>query len=124
MTFKLPFNQRLIFTLLSASFIIGGTYVAIRYAKGQRPSSDGTVRETGLLVANSFPTAAQVYINDKLTTATDDTLNLDPGEYQVEIKKDGYIPWRKTLNLKKELVSQTNALLFPAVPSLTPISLT
>lgn len=122
--FKLPkyLNSRLLFTLFSAAFIIGGTYLAIRYARGQRPTSGGIVRDTGLLVANSFPTAAQVYINDKLVTATDDTLNLDPGEYLIEIKKDGYIPWRKTMTLKKELVSQTNALLFPSAPSLSPIT--
>lgn len=117
-------NTKVLFTLFSALFIMGGTYFAIRYAKGQRPSSDGTVRETGLLVANSFPTAAEIYINDKLTSATDDTLNLNPGEYQIEIRKEGYTSWKKKFQIEKQIVTQTNALLFPSVPSLSPVTFT
>lgn len=116
-------NPRVLFTFLSAVIIVAGTLFAIRYAKGQRPSTEG-FRETGLLSANSFPTAAQVFINGKLSTATDDTLNLDPGEYQIEIKKEGFTSWRKNLLVEKELVTQTNALLFPSAPSLSPITFT
>lgn len=115
-------NNRVLFTFVSAFIIAVGSYFAIRFAKGQRPTTSGTVRQTGLLAANSFPTGAQVIINGKLTTATDDTLNLDPGEYEIEIQKDTYSSWHKTLRLQKELVTQTNALLFPSVPSLSPIT--
>ena len=75
--------------LATIGFVIGGTVVMIRYAKGYRPTRAGTIKGTGLLSANSFPTGAEVYINGKLTTATDNTLNLDPGDYQIELKKDG-----------------------------------
>lgn len=121
---KKRINTRVTFTFFSAAVIIVGTLIAIQFAKGQRPSTDGSVRETGLLDANSFPTGAQVYINGKLTTATDDKLNLDPGEYQIDITKDGYTSWKKKLLIEKELVTQTNALLFPSVPSLSPITFT
>ncbi len=104
--------------------LIGGTFFAIRYAKGNRPTTSGPFRETGLLVVNSFPTAAQVYINGKLTTATDTTLNLDPGTYDVEIMKDGYTTWRKSLIVEKELVTQTNAVLFATALNLSPITYT
>ena len=117
-------NKRLLFTSFSATFIIVGTLLAIRFAKGNRPTRNGEVRETGLLVANSFPTGAQVFINGDLSTATDTTLYLDPGEYEVEIRKDGYTPWKKTLTLEKELVTQTNAVLFPTAPSLSSLTFT
>jgi hypothetical protein len=106
--------------LLSLAVIAGGTYFAVQLGKGYRPTFDGRLQGTGLLAANSFPPGAQVYIDGKLSTATDDTLNLTPNDYLVEIKKDGYLPWQKTLTLKKELVSQTNATLFKSVASLTP----
>ena len=96
----------------------------IRYAQGYRPTKAGTIRGTGLLSANSFPTAAEVYINGKLTTATDNTLNLDPGSYDVEIKKDGYHTWSKKLAITAELVTETNAQLFPTSPSLDPLTYT
>jgi hypothetical protein len=75
-------------------------------------------------VADSDPEGAQVFINGKLTTATDDTLNLSPGTYEIEIKKDGFISWKKTLEIQAELVTQTAAKLFPSVPNLTPFSFT
>lgn len=99
MKFRLNLNQpnlRILYTVLSAIFILIGTVLAISYAKGNfRLTQDGFVKETGLLSANSYPTGAQVLIDDKLITATDDTIYLEPGSYQVKIVKDGYVPWEK-----------------------------
>lgn len=107
--------------------ISGGTFLAIRWAKGDRPrfgSQGPALTGTGLLVADSDPKGAQIFINNKLTSATNDTLNLTPDEYQVEIKKDGFISWKKNFQIKAELVVQTDARLFPAVPNLTPLTFT
>ncbi len=103
-------------------FIAVGTYLAIQFGKGYRPSRQG-VAGTGLLSANSFPPGAEVYIDGKLSTATDDTLNLPPADYEVELKKLGYLPWKKRLTVLEQLVTQTNAELFRAVPSLSPLTL-
>ncbi len=122
---QLKIKPGVIYTFLSALVIIGGTIAAIQYAKGNyRFTNSGFVKETGLLSANSSPTGAQVFIDGKLVTATDDTLYLEPGVYEVELKKDGYTPWKKTMTLEKELVAQTNALLFPSAPSLSPLTFT
>jgi hypothetical protein len=77
---------------------------------------------TGLLVATSAPDGAQVLINGHLTTATDNTINLPPGEYDVKIFKEGYFPWQKKITIKKEVVSKADALLFPSAPQLTSIT--
>ncbi|EKD79980.1 MAG: hypothetical protein ACD_40C00230G0001, partial [uncultured bacterium] len=115
---------RLLIFLMTLAFVLGGTILMIRYAQGYRPTTTGTIKGTGLLSANSFPTAGEVYINDKLTTATDNTLNLDPGKYQITIKKDGYHSWSKLLTITAELVTATNAQLFPATPALEPLTYT
>lgn len=105
--------------------MLSGTYLAIRYAKGNlRLTDDGSLGKVGLLSANSFPTGSQIFVNEKLVSATDDTLYLDPGEYEIKISKEGYWPWKKTLLIEKELVTQTNAILFPSTPSLTPLTFT
>ena len=117
--------KKLLIPVLAILLIIIGTLVAIKFAQGYRPNlTRRYIQGTGLLVANSFPSGAQVFINGKLTTATDDTLNLPPGEYQIDIKRDGFSPWSKTLKLEAELVAQTNATLFPAVPTLKPLTFT
>jgi len=111
-----------IIPLFTFIIIIAGTYLAVKIGQGYRPTTKG-LTGTGLLAANSFPSGAQVYLDGKLATATDDTLSLPPKDYTVTIKKEGYLPWEKTLTLQKELVSQTNATLFKAVASLTPLTL-
>lgn len=99
--------------------------MAVFWAKGYRPNfKEKTVSGTSLLVVNSYPGGASVYINDKLTTATNDTLHLPPGEYQIKILKDGFFSWEKKLKLDPELVFQTNARLFPSVPDLTALTFT
>lgn len=119
-----PATMRLIIFFATLGFIVGGTFLMIRYAQGYRPTKAGTIKGTGLLSANSFPPAAEVYVNGRLTTATDNTLNIDPGDYNIEIKKDGYHTWSKKLHIEKELVTETNAQLFPTSPSLEPLTYT
>ncbi len=119
-----PAKMRLVIFLATILFITAGTFLMIRYAQGYRPTRSGAVKGTGLLSAGSYPTAAEVYINGKLTTATDNTLNLDPNIYEVEIKKDGYHTWKKQLQITAELVTETSAQLFPISPSLEPLTYT
>ena len=115
----------MVYTLLSLVMIIAGSYLAIQYARGGwRVSNSGIIANTGLLNANSFPAGAQVFINDKLVTATDDTIYLQPDTYRIKIVKEGYSPWVKDLTIQSQLVTQTNALLFPIASSITPLTFT
>lgn len=119
------FNRKTIYTFFSAAVILAGTAVAIQYAKGNlRFTEQGFVQGTGLLAANSFPTGAEIRIDDKLVSATDDTIYLEPGLYDVTIVKEGYTPWNKQVKIEKELVTQTNAQLFPIAPSLSTLTFT
>lgn len=120
---RLSVNTRVLSTLLSIAIVSVGTYFAIRYAQGQfRMTDSGFTPQTGLLNATSFPNGAEVYINGRLTTATDDTTYLEPGKYEVAIVKEGYTSWKKSLNIEAELVTQTNAHLFRFTPSLLPLT--
>jgi hypothetical protein len=119
---RFPINTRILYTFLSALIIIVGSIVAIQFAQGYRFSRKGNLQGNGLLVANSFPAGAEIYVNEKFYGATDDTLYIEPGDYTVEIRKDGYTPWKKQLKVESELVNQTNAQLFRQVPGLTPLT--
>lgn len=118
-------GSRVVYTLLSIVIVTLGSYFAIQYARGSwRVTQTGIVANTGLLNANSFPPGASVFIDDRLITATDDTIYIEPETYRVRIVKDGYSPWSKELKIQSELVTQTNALLFPAAPSISPLTFT
>lgn len=100
------------------------TYFVILFARGYRPSTGngGSLQPTGILAATSFPDGAQLYINSQFKSATNSNINLPPGLYEVEIKKDTYFPWKKTVEIKPEEVTRTSAVLFPTVPSLKAIT--
>ncbi|KKT65783.1 MAG: Serine/threonine protein kinase [Candidatus Collierbacteria bacterium GW2011_GWC2_44_30] len=104
-------------------FLIVGTFVAIQFAKGYRPNLENrSLSGTGLLSVSSYPKSARVIINDKLTTVTDDKLYLLPGTYTVKIEKDGFHPWVKTLPIKNELVTASDARLFPIITATSPLT--
>jgi len=110
--------------IISAVFasVICLTYLISVVARGYQinlqNNSGSLFKATGLLSATSKPKSASVYVNDKLITATDDTINLAPGDYQVKIVKDGYLPWEKSFHIKKETVYQTDTNLFRSVSDL------
>src|SRR5581483_10281318 len=113
----------LIITIIVLSLI---TIVLVRYAQGYRlvfsknifQKNSIKLTSTGILAATSVPDGASIYIDDHLTSATNSSLDLPPGDYTVKIVKEGYLPWEKKLTIQKEVVTQTQALLFPTAPKL------
>jgi len=74
------------------------------YARGYRLYfSTLRFQPNGILVIKSEPDGASVYINGDLKTATNATIPLSPGTYDVSVKKDGYLSWYKRLEIDKEV---------------------
>ena len=93
------------------------------YARGYR--FDGQTlrfKPSGLLVVKSDPSGAQVFVNGELSTATDTTLSLAPGTYDVSIRKEGFHSWNKRLLIEKEVVTEAIASLFRVAPSLSSVT--
>jgi hypothetical protein len=110
-------------TLLVTCFIISITIIIILYGSGYRFNIDKkTLDTTGTLVAKSDPDGAKVLINGKISGATNTNIPLAPGSYEVSLVKEGYITWEKKLPIQGEVVTQTNATLFPKNPSLTALT--
>lgn len=119
-------KRQIIFSVSVFSILTLVTILVILYGKGYRfgtiQNGKPTLSKTGLLVATSKPNGAQVFINGNLTSATDDTIDLIPGEYTVKIQKEGYFPWEKKVSIRKEVVTKAEALLFPSAPKLENIT--
>lgn len=119
-------DRKSLFVIFSVfTLVISLTYLISLFARGYRINFTQTpsLKSTGLLSATSRPKSASVYINDRLVTATDDTINLPPGQYSIKIIKDGYLPWSKLVSIKKELVFQTDTQLYRSVTDLKPITI-
>lgn len=118
-------RKQIVISALILLFILVATTLVILYGKGYQfdfNKGNPNIAGTGLLVATSNPDGAQVFVNGHLTTATDNTINLSPGTYDVKIVKEGYLPWEKTLIVKDEVVTKADALLFPTAPKLESIT--
>lgn len=118
-------NKQLAISIVIFVSLVIATILVVLYGKGYRfGTGDGKIglKGTGLLVTKSVPDGAQVLIDGKLETATDNTINLPPGQYSVKIFKEGYFPWEKTIKIQGEVVTRAEALLIPTAPKLENIT--
>lgn len=118
-------NKQLIFSVVIFLGLVLATILVVLYGKGYRfgiGSGKIEFNGTGLLVAKSIPDGAQVFVDGKLKTATDNTINIAPGEYEVKITKEGYFEWNKKVKIQTEVVTKAEALLIPTAPKLESIT--
>ncbi len=118
-------NKQLFISIVIFLCITLATVLVVLYGKGYRPDfGQGKVDLTtnGLLVTTSIPDGGSVYVNGKLKTATDNTISLTPGSYDVKIQKEGYFTWEKKINITASVVSRADALLIPNAPKLESIT--
>lgn len=117
-------NKRFVATIVTVLIIAVAAIVAVYFAKGYTFSpSQGKVLSTGIIAVTSTPEGASVYIDGHLTTATNTNISqLQPKTYSVKIIKEGFIPWEKQVTVKAGLVSEIKATLFPALPTIYPLT--
>lgn len=119
-------KNRVIFTAIIVALILTAAIVAIFWARGFKPDfRTGRIERTGLITVSSTPTGASVYLDDRLTSATDTTIGyLEPKTYKIRIEKDGYTTWQKDIAVIADLATEIKALLFPTAPEIKPLTTT
>lgn len=110
-------------TLIVIAVSAGG---AILIARGYTFSpTEKRIVGTGIITVTSEPDAASVYVDGHLTTATDATISsLSPKKYTVRVIKEGFIPWEKEVEVREGLVTELEVTLFPAIPTMYPLTFT
>lgn len=98
-------RQKFYLRILSYSLItfltITTTAILLYAALGYRIGSSGHVVRSGLLLINSRPTTAEVYINgENKNDPTSSRFVLPAGKYSLGLKQDGYRAWSKTVLLE------------------------
>lgn len=97
----------------------------ILYSQGYRFDMETKkIVQTGGLFLKIQPTGVEIYVNSSLEKKTNLLFksaliqNLIPDEYNIEIKKQGYFPWEKTLGIKEKQVTEAkNIVLIPENPN-------
>ncbi|OGE37339.1 hypothetical protein A3D79_00155 [Candidatus Daviesbacteria bacterium RIFCSPHIGHO2_02_FULL_39_8] len=117
-------SRRFIITIVTLVVIATAAGIAIFFAKGYTFSTtEKRILGTGIITVSSEPDAASVFIDGHLTTATDATISsLPPKKYAVKVVKEGFIPWEKEVEVKEGVVSEVKVTLFPAIPTIYPMT--
>lgn len=81
------------------------------------------IEKTGMILAQSTPKDAKIYLDGKLVENTNAVLgSLPPKTYQVKIEKEGFSPWEKEIPVFEGLITEIDTLLIPLSPHLTPLT--
>ncbi|MDP2927079.1 MAG: hypothetical protein Q8N65_03035 [bacterium] len=113
-------TRTFLFFACSAAFLIVAPTVLL-YNQGYRfDLNTYRITKTGAFYFGISPRGSDVFINGQLKKRTDFFFGsalieeLLPGNYLVEIKKEGYFPWKKNLEVKAMAVTEeNNVVLFP-----------
>lgn len=122
-------NRRILFLILAIIFLISAPTVFL-YSLGYRFDIENKkITQSGGFYFKVWPKSSEVYLNGKFVKKTDFFFgalyinNLLPKKYEVEIKKEGYHSWKKTLEVKeKQVTEMKNIFLFPENPKFSIIS--
>ncbi len=105
----------LIFVLL---FIIIAPLVVL-YANGDIFADGWNILPTGGIYVEKTPTGSEIYLNGKLKDTTSFfsrnflIRDLEPGNYQVSVKKDMYNSWTEKISVSTNLVADASVFMLP-----------
>lgn len=119
-------SKRFIITIITLIVIATVAAIAILLAKGYTISpKERRIVGTGIITIRSEPDAASVFVDGHLTTATNATISsLPPKSYTIKLNKEGFIPWEREVSVKEGLVTALKVTLYPAIPTIYPLSFT
>lgn len=111
--------------LMTAAFLLTTIIILSLWAQGYAlDRQSGRLEKTGMILVKSQPDGAKIFVDGKLTSATNATLaTLKPNRHQVRLEKEGYTEWRKEILVQADLVTEINAVLIPLTPKLLPLTL-
>ncbi len=99
---------------LVAIAILLATTTLIYFAYGFDVTRQGELVQKGLVFVSSEPAGAQLYINSKQVETTNTKLNLAAGNYTLDIKRNGYYDWHRSITVDGGSVDHfVYPLLFP-----------
>jgi hypothetical protein len=129
MDFLDPQNNRSHLIKLFAGYLLVGltvvfaTMVLLYWAYGFGLDKDGKVVQNGLVFVSSKPGSADVYLDGKKYKDTTSTrIQLNEGTYSLDVKRTGYRPWHRDIDVKGSSVSRYDyPLLIPSELTTTPV---
>lgn len=86
--------------LMGVAIILAATILLVLSNGYDLDRKTGKVIQNGLIFTGSAPESAGIYLNGKANGETDERITVPEGKYTVELRREGYETWKKTLQLK------------------------
>jgi len=105
-----PLHRRILPWLFFLIFLAVAP-VLLLYTAGYRYNAKkNQLERNGTLIVDSTPSGATIFIDGHTTHETSPVtfLNMAPGWHRLELKKPGFHPWKKTMEVRAEQVSFAN----------------
>lgn len=129
-------RRQLLYLLIIGFLLTAGGFLsyALGWTLNQTSSGSLTFRKTGAILLKTQPSNALIKINDKTYTRKHNLFGNNgreliggilPGNYQIEIFKEGFGTWQKNLPVEAGLISSaTKIILFPEKIPTEPVAKT
>ena len=133
MTPKSSRTRFVYFIIFVLVFIAVAPFILL-YSFGYNWTKNFSLLKTGGVYVFASQTGVSLYVNDKLDDSTSIfqhgllVKDLHPNTYAIKVTKDGYIDWKKNVDVKEEKVSEAYPFLVPkqitatSVPAMLPKS--
>ncbi len=117
-------KNRLLIYISTVLTLAAVTIIVIFIARGYVVSfEEKGIKKTGMILAQSTPSEARVFLDGKLIETTNAVLDtVPPGIHQLKLEKEGFSAWEKEIEVYSGLITEINALLVPTSPRLTPLT--
>lgn len=117
-------EKRLTIFTTTVIILLATTGIVVFLARGYVVDfSDREIKKTGMILTQSSPQEAKIYLNENLVETTNAVLgSLPAGTHKVRIEKEGFSPWEKDISVFEGLVTEIDAFLIPTSPHLTPLT--
>ena len=102
---KNGYNRKLfsLISILASLFVYTGAVAIYLYANGWRlGDSNQLLVKTGVLTVQSSPSLADLYVNGEKEGRTSKSVSLPVGIHSVLVKKNGYVEWKKDVEIKEQ----------------------
>lgn len=105
---KKAHSQRLVigYVLMAIALAFGSMIVLFRTFGYDLDRKTGRVIQNGLVYVSAKPQSANTFVNGVDKGSTDTRLTIPSGRYRVQLKRDGYRDWQKTIILEGGSVEQ------------------
>lgn len=117
-------RTRKVFFWIAYLLILVIATVTLLYSFGYRYTNGDIVLTGGLFIFATPTSDVRIYVDDihietsSIINRTTFVQSLTPGTYTVRAERDGFQPWRKTLEVTPELVTEVRPVLVHDTPSL------